>query len=322
MTAPIFSNFVLGCFDITLQAQKSLSLPPIPGAVFRAGFSKIMRKVACDNQNLACSVCPDRKRCHFFWLYENSGEFAQIKLDRFRTPPKPFIFEPPIQLKSQHYRAGDLLMINLILIGEALRYTSKLIVVFQEMEKHKLNGIADPFFLQTFTGKNIITGDTVSLYSQKSVAIPNRNTSFTLPDFIRHHKPTAPISQITVIFKTPTRIKGTGSFSRAISFKILIQTLLTRITALAYNYGRQAHYLNFRELVNLAGEIRIIDQQEPPEFRSKTADEKKHSYLGGYVGQITYQGNLTPFWPWLKVAEIIHLGKNCTFGLGKIHAIL
>jgi CRISPR-associated endoribonuclease Cas6 len=171
-------------------------------------------------------------------------------------------------------------------------------------------------------GKNMVTGNGTTLFSLESGCITAGNSTFSLVDFMHHHKPVAPISRVTVTFITPTRIKGSGSFSKAIPFKVLIQTLLTRLTTLAYNYCQQTHYLNFRELVNLAGDIQIIDEQENPAFRSKTTNDTKHSYLGGYIGQITYQGDLTPFWPLLKFAEIIHLGKNCTFGLGKIQTTL
>ncbi|MBN2088843.1 CRISPR system precrRNA processing endoribonuclease RAMP protein Cas6, partial [candidate division KSB1 bacterium] len=58
---------------------------------------------------------------------------------------------------------------------------------------------------------------------------------------------------------------------------------------------------------------------------TKIIDEKQYSptsgtlkmFLGGYLGKIVYQGDLSQFWPWLKVGELIHVGKNCAFGLGK-----
>ncbi|MCK5737719.1 CRISPR system precrRNA processing endoribonuclease RAMP protein Cas6 [bacterium] len=243
-------------------------------------------------------------------------------MERFRTPPKPFVIEPPIHIKPHYYQAGDLFIIKLALIGKALDFIPQWIAVFQKMEKHKFNGINTPFFLKTFVGKNRVTGDGITFFSMESADIMTGNPAFSLSDFIQHHSPAAPISRVTVTFKTPIRIKGAGSLSKAISFKVLIQTLLTRITTLAYNYCQQSHHLNFRELVNLAAEIQIVDEQENLKFHSTTTEKNKHSYLGGYIGQITYLGDLTPFWPLLKFAEIIHLGKNCTFGLGKIHATL
>jgi hypothetical protein len=39
--------------------------------------------------------------------------------------------------------------------------------------------------------------------------------------------------------------------------------------------------------------------------------------LGGIVGEITYTGNLEPFIPLLRAGEILHAGKNTSFGLGR-----
>ena len=46
---------------------------------------------------------------------------------------------------------------------------------------------------------------------------------------------------------------------------------------------------------------------------------QKHSMLlGGLQGEIKYKGNLAIFMPFLMVAKDLHLGKQTSFGLGKI----
>jgi len=41
--------------------------------------------------------------------------------------------------------------------------------------------------------------------------------------------------------------------------------------------------------------------------------------LGGFVGTATFEGDLAPFVPFLRLGEIVHLGKGISFGLGKYH---
>ena len=40
--------------------------------------------------------------------------------------------------------------------------------------------------------------------------------------------------------------------------------------------------------------------------------------MGGVVGEMTLEGDLRPFSALLRTAEIVHVGKGTTFGLGKI----
>ncbi len=40
--------------------------------------------------------------------------------------------------------------------------------------------------------------------------------------------------------------------------------------------------------------------------------------LGGLVGTLTLEGDVAPFAPLLRAAEVLHAGKGATFGLGKV----
>lgn len=51
--------------------------------------------------------------------------------------------------------------------------------------------------------------------------------------------------------------------------------------------------------------------------------QQRRMKLGGMAGTACYEapdsgGGVAPFWPWLKVGELVHLGKNTAFGLGKM----
>ncbi len=43
--------------------------------------------------------------------------------------------------------------------------------------------------------------------------------------------------------------------------------------------------------------------------------------MGGFVGEITFEGNIEPFMPLLKAGEILHVGKGTSFGLGKYEIV-
>ena len=46
--------------------------------------------------------------------------------------------------------------------------------------------------------------------------------------------------------------------------------------------------------------------------------QKSRQLLGGLCGTLEVEGGLAPFLPLLRTAEVVHLGKETSFGLGKI----
>ena len=38
--------------------------------------------------------------------------------------------------------------------------------------------------------------------------------------------------------------------------------------------------------------------------------------LSGFVGEITFRGNLREFWPFLVLGQYVHVGDNAVFGRG------
>ncbi len=43
--------------------------------------------------------------------------------------------------------------------------------------------------------------------------------------------------------------------------------------------------------------------------------------LGGVLGTLTLEGDLAPFASLVRTAEVVHVGKGATFGLGKLDVL-
>ena len=75
-----------------------------------------------------------------------------------------------------------------------------------------------------------------------------------------------------------------------------------------------------------AGRIRTLSQDVSTvkERLESVSMERYSNRLGkkmdfdGLMGDIWFEGEITPFIPWLFAAQILHIGRNTTFGMGRI----
>lgn len=320
MHTPHISNFLLAKYQFKLEATSVIILPPYAGSTLRGGFSGIFKKNTCRGPHQEnCNKCENRKDCTFFQIYENSGEFSTLKLNRFKTPPKPFIFEPPMKSSSQIYEKGQEFFCNMVLVGRAIKEFPAFVKSFKEMGQQGLGKGRGQFVLKTVYGLDLVSNEKKQIYSDATGKLVEAGMSCQLKELLRGNAAPKPnIKRARIEFLTPTRIKSSGSYGNPVNFKVMIQTLLTRISNMAYSYCEQTRILNFRSLVNQAKTVEVVnDDQEWREVRRFQGKKNIEMFLGGYIGEIDYAGEITPFWPWLKAGEVIHLGKNSAFGLGQ-----
>lgn len=79
--------------------------------------------------------------------------------------------------------------------------------------------------------------------------------------------------------------------------------------------SRTAIHEAIRETKNIALEKSNLSWMDWERYSNRQRERMK---LGGVVGKINFTGSLGKFLPYLHLAEHIHVGKETTFGLGKI----
>jgi len=126
------------------------------------------------------------------------------------------------------------------------------------------------------------------------------------------------VSQITLNFISPTRIKINGRLISVPEFHHIIRALIHRITLLSFYWCDVKMEYDWKNLIEEATDIKIkkceLKWVEWERFSSKQKTKMK---FGGFKGKITYTGNFEKFFPFLLLGSHIHIGKNTTFGLGK-----
>jgi len=89
-----------------------------------------------------------------------------------------------------------------------------------------------------------------------------------------------------------------------------------------YNfYGDGEPSLDYRGLVKKAREIKIVDEDLSWfDWRRYSFRQDKAMLMGGMVGSVTYEGDMGEYMPLVEFCAEVHIGKQTSFGLGKIKA--
>ncbi len=71
----------------------------------------------------------------------------------------------------------------------------------------------------------------------------------------------------------------------------------------------------FKDLIERARKIKTVKHAlywDDGEWYSNRQGSRMK--MGGFMGEITYEGELGEFWPYIKLGEYVHVGKGSGFG--------
>ncbi|MFQ3675621.1 MAG: CRISPR system precrRNA processing endoribonuclease RAMP protein Cas6 [Endomicrobiia bacterium] len=302
----MINNFNLNIFKFNLVTKETIQLHEYKGSALRGGFGIAFRKLCCIQKNIPCRECALKNSCVYSIVFEG---MAKDGLNNYRLEeiPKPFIIEPPMDKKTE-YLPEETISFNFILIGKAITFLPYVIFAFSELGKIGLGKTNGKYEL-----KEVLTSDGEIIFDSKNKILKNVFTQYTDNGDNRNINGKVKISYIT-----PTRLKSKGKYIRIPEFEVVIRALLRRITILSDLYCDYKIVVNYDELIKIASEVKIKNKNlywYDWERYSKYRDLRMS--LGGFVGEVEYEGNIAPFKEFLCLGEKIHIGKNCTFGLGK-----
>lgn len=294
----------------SLIAREPLSLPAYQGSTLRGGFGHALKRVSCTIKHKQCAECLLRDKCVYSYVFETPLPEGAERLKGSSYLPHPFVIEPSLEGKRE-YEPGERLNFNLVLVGKTIDYLPYFIYAFDEMGRTGLGkgkGQCEVDLAEDAVVEKVI-------YRGSDKTISSAPHILTLEQIAAGREPT---SSITLSFLTPTRIKYESKFVLELEFHVLIRNLLRRISSLCYFHTESSLDVDFTGLIKAAREIKTTRSNlRWSDWIRYSRRQDTSMQLGGFKGEITFQGELTPFWPFILLGEYLHVGKGAGFGLGK-----
>jgi len=130
---------------------------------------------------------------------------------------------------------------------------------------------------------------------------------------------TEEVSKITVRFLTPTELKSGQQVAVRPNFHILAARARDRISMLRGLYGDGPLDVDFRGFGERAAEVRMTRcQLETVRVERRSSRTGRTHPIGGFVGEVEYEGELGEFVPYLRAAEYTGVGRQTVWGKGAI----
>jgi len=305
-----------GIYYFSCQFTSIAVLPVFKGSTLRGGLGHALRRIACALRRQDCMGCLLRDSCAYAFLFE----VAQSPKHDVATDNRPIVQRPhpyvliPPDNETRTYQAGDSFSFRLILLGSAIQYLPHLVFAVQEMGKTGLgkgNKNGDGCFqLGTVHQADTLIFDGLTLNS----SLPPRELALA-------PTPAAKITKIILTCQTPLRLKRDSQLQNGLPFHILIRAALRRISSLESTYGGNGEpVIDYKGLVARAAAVATTSSScRWTDIERYSSRQHTAMLMGGITGTITYQAeDLSEFIPLLRYCEIVHLGKQTSFGLGRI----
>lgn len=304
-----------GKYEFICSFENQAILPRYKGSTFRGVFGHALKKVVCALKIQECTQCMLQAQCIYPLVFETPSVRTPPDNSNISSVPHPFVIEPPKTFKTD-FTVNDSFNFNLLLFGDMNKNLPYFIYAFDQMGSFgvgkRINNRRGKFFLKQVRYMNN------TIYSDKEKKLTMTGPLQNLWEQC-HENTSKQVSQIKLILETPLRFKRKNRISDALPFHVLVRLMLRRISSLMACYGSGEPDLDYKGLVNKAENIQVQDSNlQWTDWQRYSARQEKKMNMGGLTGNIIYKGELDEFLPLIEFCTKVHLGKQTTFGLGRI----
>lgn len=302
-------DFVVWPLRFHFVAMESTYFPDGKAAnTIRGALGTLFRKLACVPDCTNSRVCGIAQDCPYAVLFEPRQNWAAGGPSGLADWPRPFVIRAN-QLDGLKVPKKGRFHFDMILFVPPRDVLPYLVLSFRELVKAGLGASrarAELVEVESLTDRTPVYREGV---------FQNQDVGNIRVD-LRESECVS--GRITLDFLTPTELKNEGAVVTRLEFGVLFRRLRDRISNLRSLYQGGPLTINFDEIGRRADGIRLIRSEvrrvNVERLSSRTG--QRHP-LGGIVGQVEYEGDLSGFAAYLRVGEWAGVGRQTVWGKGQ-----
>ncbi|MCK9162437.1 MAG: CRISPR system precrRNA processing endoribonuclease RAMP protein Cas6 [Arcobacteraceae bacterium] len=264
---------------ITIKTDNRHRVPYFIGSQVRGALGYILKKTVCINPSFKCEGCFASSSCLYYEFYEAKNATLKYRLD--------------FDLGKDHYD------FDLYLFEDSCSKAPYIISALYTL------------FSKSGIGKDRNIYDSLEMYVNNIDILKEDNIS--LPkEYIKTFEIKSIYKDLVLHFVTPLRLKKNNRFIRDDSLELndIINSIYQRQMRLLDRDYRRFPY-------EIKGEI-VAKDLSYKELTRKSNRQQIVMNMGGIVGSITIKDIDEKSYNILRLGELLAVGKQSVFGLGKI----
>lgn len=292
-------------YRFTAELDQPLRLPAYPGSMLRGAFGHALQKLGCPHSPTECDRQCAHTPCRYRRIFSPCAN-GELSISIAGQLPPPYLISP---LNWPCQQPVTELEFNMVLFGSA---RNELMLIVQSWQTALANGL----------GKAKVKGrlckvvaelpqDEQTVYEQGKLRIEPHQQHYAIPAFNNEKR-------VQLVFNSPLRLQQNGRpvAAHALSPNRFVSALLRRLTLMLEAHA-VAHPISAKELLQHADTISHQHTLSWFDWQRYSSRQKKEMVLGGLLGSWHWQGDLEALWPYLWAGQIVHVGKETVFGMGK-----
>lgn len=303
-------SYPVARYRFDFEAETPLKLPEYAGSALRGAFGRALRQLACATRAKNCEGCMLVEACPYTSIFE--PQKPQSSSLGIGTPPVAYVVEPP-ERGEKILQPGEAFSFHFILVGRAI---GQLPIAIMSWQRAFSRGV----------GK----GDGSAALKAVHLDMPDRQMPVHIPgEKVHAHEGVLVLPEsglpdrLTLEFDTPLRLQENGHAlpPARIGARPLLMALVRRACLLIEHHHSGQMQVDFSALARAAEEVKWTTNMAWCDWTRYSSRQGKTMQLGGCIGSIALEGELSPFNDFLRLGELLHVGKETAFGLGKYRIV-
>jgi hypothetical protein len=319
-SAGFMQHFTAHRLEIKATVTSPIALNEHQGSALRGALFHALYDRFCVNKAAReCAECALVQACPIATLmatWRPDGE-------RGGNVPRPYTIEPPLNAPYR-YQNGDTLRWSITLFADALTLIPYVILGVQALEEEGLGKTLPQSDGRWRRGRLVVEEiAAVHPWKEQRQMLYQRGTRLVatpaLPitaDDVSERVTILRGDRLHIEFITPTRLIDNKRLVHRPLFRPFFQRLVERLSALSHHFTT-IPLPDVKALLATGLDVRVIeDRTRWVELQSYSSRQHRPTPTGGFVGGVSFTGDLDAALPLLVWGEVVHVGKDAVKGNG------